>query len=90
MEKILEILQKILIGDNIITEIARIQPYGIVYKTAEIEYLGMKGRLVWDYILYNELTFEDIKTGKKYSLATSWSDKKTEKIFNEFVEKYGV
>ena len=45
---------------------------------------------MWDYILVNELTFEDAETGEQYSLGISVSDKKTETIFNELVEKYGA
>lgn len=63
--------------------------YGIVHKQAFINYRGKKGRLVWDYILVNELTFEDSETGEKYSLGMSASDKKTEEIFNEIVERFG-
>ena len=64
--------------------------YGIIHKQAIINYRGTTGRLVWDYVLLNELTFEDSVTGKQYSLGLSASDKKTEAIFNELVEKFGV
>ena len=64
--------------------------YGIIHKHAFIHYQGMDGRLVWDYILLNELTFEDSATGKQYSLGLSASDKKTEEIFNELVKRYGI
>ena len=63
--------------------------YGFIERQAFIKYRGKEGRLVWDYILLNELTFEDSETGEQYSLGKSASDKKTEKIFNELVEKYG-
>jgi hypothetical protein len=45
--------------------------------------------LVWDYIIWNELTFEDIGTGEKYSLANRLSDEEMERKFNELVIKYG-
>ena len=64
--------------------------YGFIHKQAIIKYRGKEGRLVWDYILFNELTFEDSETGKQYSLGMSASDKKTEAIFNELVSRYGV
>ncbi|MBE6911095.1 MAG: hypothetical protein E7473_01080 [Ruminococcaceae bacterium] len=63
--------------------------YGFIHKTASINFKGKKGRLVWDYILWNELTFEDLETGLKYSLGQSASDKKTEQMFNQLVELYG-
>ena len=64
--------------------------YGIIHKQAFIKYLGKEGRLVWDYILVNELTFEDSKTGKQHSLGVCISDKKTEEIFNQLVNQYGI
>ena len=64
--------------------------YGIIHKHAFINYQGREGRLVWDYILLNELTFEDSATGEQYSLGLSASDKKTEALFNELVDRYGA
>jgi len=64
--------------------------YGIIHKQAFIKYKGHEGRLVWDYILLNELTFEDFETGERYSLGFSGTDKNTEKLFDELVEKFGV
>ena len=63
--------------------------YGIIHKQEFIKYRGKEGRLVWDYILFNELTFEDSETGEQFSLGLSPSDKKTEEIFNEMVKRYG-
>ena len=40
--------------------------------------------------LWNELTFEDQQSGKKNSLTNNISDKKIEKLFDEFVEKYDI
>ena len=37
----------------------------------------------------NELTFEEIDTGKKHSLFQSLSDKDTKERFDSLVEKYG-
>lgn len=64
--------------------------YGIIHKQAFIKYHGKEGRLVWDYLLVNELTFEDSETGEQFSLGKSLSDKKTEEMFNELVKHYGI
>ena len=44
---------------------------------------------MWDYILWNELTFEEIDTHVKHLLFTSISDKETKVRFDLLVEKYG-
>ncbi len=67
----------------------RTKPYGIIHKREIISYDGNEGYLVWDYLIYNELTFEDRQTGKKLSLGTSFSDTEIEAEFNRLVEKYG-
>ncbi|MBR5515293.1 MAG: hypothetical protein IKU52_03730 [Clostridia bacterium] len=64
--------------------------YGIVHKSAVIKYNGIEGWLIWDYLLVNELTFEEKESGKKHSLKVTVSDKKMEACFNELVEKYGI
>ena len=64
--------------------------YGFIHKQAFIKYRGKEGRLVWDFILLNELTFEDSTTGEQYSLGISASDKKTEALFNELVSRFGI
>lgn len=64
--------------------------YGIIHKKAPVKYNGIEGNLVWDFILFNELTFEEKETGEKHSIKISASDKETEEIFNSFVEKYGI
>ena len=78
---------------TIITEVAvetvRSKPYGIVHDSHEIVMCGKKGLLVWDYILYNELTFEEIDTQIKHSLFTSVSDEETKARFELLVEEYG-
>ena len=62
-------------------------PYGIIHKSERIDYDGMHGSLIWDYIIWNELIFEDDETHKKYTLATNMDDKKMEEIFNDFVKR---
>lgn len=85
-------IQKIMTVLDLIGKVASSQKdkYGIIHKQAFINYRGRKGRLVWDYILINELTFEDSETGEQYSLGKSISDKKTEEMFNELVERFGI
>lgn len=65
------------------------KPYGIVHKRHPIIYNGQNGYLVWDYIIWNELTFENAHTHEKMSLFNSISDKETEERFNELVGLYG-
>lgn len=50
---------------------------------------GQKGRIVWDYIIWNELTFEN-EQGEKASLFTSMSDTETKEKFDLLVDKYGI
>ena len=49
-----------------------------------------KGDLVWDALLFNEITFEDEATHTKRSFGLKWDDEKTEKEFDEIVKKYGI
>lgn len=72
-----------------VKEIAKEVKYGFIENRAPAEINGVKGFFIWDYILYNEITFEDID-GNMYSFFTSFSDKETEKRWNEFIEKYGI
>lgn len=64
--------------------------YGIVYKSTPAVMNRYKGFLIWDYILYNELTFLNSETGDITSLYHSFSDRKMEERFNEFARKYGT
>lgn len=50
---------------------------------------GKKGDLVWDYLIWNEITF-DTEDGQITSHFNSISDEETEKKWNELVLKYGV
>lgn len=43
---------------NLLGQVIKTGPFGIVHKTHEVTIGGKKGLLVWDYILWNELTFE--------------------------------
>ena len=70
--------------------ISKEKPFGIVHKTAPLNYGGELGILVWDYVIWNELTFVDHRTKSKQSLFNSFSDSDTEEKFNELVCTYGV
>lgn len=63
--------------------------WGIIHKRVNAEIYGVRGRLVWDYIVYNEISFDDLD-GDVISLFTSISDKKTEVEWNRLVNKYGI
>lgn len=63
--------------------------HGVVHKRAEAEINGIRGFLVWDFIAYNEITFDDAE-GNIISFFTSISDDKTETEWNRLVVKYGI
>jgi hypothetical protein len=65
-----------------------IRKFGIVHKREAVEINGIKGFLVWDYIIYNEITFEDMD-GNMFSFFSSFSDKKTEEEWNRLIQKFG-
>jgi hypothetical protein len=65
-----------------------IRKYGIVHKREKVEINGIKGFLVWDYIIYNEITFEDMN-GNMYSFFSNISDKKTEEEWSRLIQKFG-
>lgn len=64
--------------------------FGIIHKTCDVVMDGNKGSLVWDYIVYNEISFVNDKTRETKSLFQSISDNKTEKEFERLSEKYSV
>lgn len=68
--------------DQIITK-------AVVHGRNLINYKGNRGYLVWDFLMYNELMFEEYETGCQVSLASRYDDKKMERVFNEIVERYG-
>lgn len=75
---------------EILKWIADKKPFGIVHKTAPVNYGGKVGLLVWDYIVWNELTFVDGETKEKQSLFNSISDDKTNAEFDRIVSRYGI
>lgn len=64
--------------------------YGAVHKAVPAVISEEKGFLIWDYILFNELTFLNSETKEITSLFTSFSDEEMENRFNEFAMKYGT
>ena len=70
--------------------VAKEKPFGIVHDAHPIKLDGKSGLLVWDYIVWNELTFVDSDTKEKQSLFNNISDKKTREKFDEYVSKYGI
>ena len=64
--------------------------YGVVVKTQNAVYAGKKGTLVWDYIIWNEISFVEDNTNKSESLFKSLSDSETEAKFAELSRVYGV
>ena len=65
------------------------QEEGIVERRVSAEVNGKKGFLVWDYILYNEISFQ-AEGYKDITFFQSFSDKKTELEWDKLVEKYGI
>lgn len=61
---------------EIIEEIKK--EYGLIHKSTAAEIHGIKGFLIWDYIIFNEITFKDMD-GKIVSLYRGFSDQDTEK-----------
>ena len=51
--------------------------YGLIHKSTAAEIHGVKGFLIWDYILYNEITFKD-NNENIVSLYRGLSDRETE------------
>ena len=59
--------------------------YGLIHKREIVEYNGKKCWLVWDSILYNEITLEEMETGKQMQMWTSKDATETEAKFNEII-----
>lgn len=63
--------------------------YGVVHRRTTAEINGVKGFLIWDFMVYNEITFQDMN-GNIYSCFNSFSDIKTEEEWDRLVNKYGT
>lgn len=88
--KILEIIANLPVGEWMgqVKEAAG-RTYGLIHRSETAEIHGTKGYLIWDYIIYNEITFKD-NEGNIVSLYRGVDDKDTEKQWNELVKKFGV
>lgn len=62
--------------------------FGVIHRSEAITMNGVEGYLIWDYVIYNELTFVNGKTGEHTSLFTSFSDRETAQRFDEYVSKH--
>jgi len=62
--------------------------FGFIHKTCDVVMDGNKGILVWDYVVYNEISFVNEKTKSIKSLFKSISDSKTEKEFERLKKRY--
>ena len=91
MEKgmaVLKIIQEVIpVAQLVFREASKL--HGFIHKTAEAEIGDIRGRLVWDYIVYNEITFDDAE-GNIISLFTSISDKATKAEWSRLVDEYGI
>lgn len=63
--------------------------HGFIHDSVPARFGDKTGRLVWDYILYNEITF-DSEDGKIISLFTSLSDAETKKRWDVLVVADGL
>lgn len=61
----------------------------IVEKRTEAVINGVCGFLVWDYLIYNEISF-DAPDGSVLSFYSGLSDEKTKAEWNRLVDKYGL
>ncbi len=64
--------------------------FGFIHKQAPVEINGVKGLLIWDYILWNEITFQDMEQKNIISLFTGFNDVDTEDRWNELIEEYSI
>jgi len=64
--------------------------YGIIHKATPAFMNNYNGFLIWDFQVYNELTFFNSETKDFISLYHSVLDEKMESMFYEFAEKYGI
>lgn len=71
----------------VVEKISRL--HGFIHKRKPARINGVEGFLVWDYIVWNEITFDDMN-GNMYSFFSSMSDKKTKKKWKKLVKEYGV
>ena len=87
VKAIMEILAVAPELDKIWERVSKI--HGFIHKKPEAEINGIRGFLVWDFIVYNEITFDDAE-GNIMPFFTSISDDETEAEWDRLVKKYGV
>jgi hypothetical protein len=63
--------------------------YGVVHKATPATMNGEQGYLIWDWILFNELTFYNPNTKTVVSLFTTFSDSEMKEEFEKCENKYG-
>lgn len=74
---------------NIVELVKTLCPtFGFIHRTEPIKYGEELGFLVWDYVLYNEITFISIDKKIVQRLFNSTSDKETEEEFNKLVKQF--
>ena len=71
-----------------VEKIFKDQGFGIIKKACDIVKDGNEGKLVWDYLVVNELTFVPSNGKKSESLYKGWNDEKTEKEFERLLKLY--
>lgn len=62
--------------------------FGAIKDTRPVIINGDKGFLVWDHIIFHEITFVNSLNKEYTSMFTSFSKSKTEKRYNELLEQY--
>ena len=83
-----QILKLIGQGIEVVGAVVREKPYGPILRQEEIKTGDKQGRLVWDKIIWNEITFEDTE-GHKTSLFNSVSKEETEKEWKRLIDQFG-
>lgn len=62
--------------------------FGVIVDAQPVRINGDDGFLVWDYILFNEITFVNSTTQQYTSMYTSFSDNQTRDKYNELLIKF--
>lgn len=62
--------------------------FGVIVDNQPVRINGDDGFLVWDYILFNEITFVNSRTQQYTSMYTSFSDNKTRDKYNQLLSKF--
>ncbi|MGL5659399.1 MAG: hypothetical protein ACRDDK_09955 [Cetobacterium sp.] len=75
-------------GKNLIENL---DGFAMIRKRRIIIYNGELGELVWDYALFNEISFVSMNNPKKIKrLFSDFNDSKTEKEFDYFYNQYKI